>query len=230
VEKEWSPAKHEGSVEYVNSIDQVDMSEGTWLLLARNVYLLKQFNDHCLSSGLVFSSHLGSPMSGATLRAIKSWEMLRREEPITKAAAMEVYDHMSSRRGVSHGGKSSLERVPENQEITVEYLRLHHGLLVNSIWHEALDKIPPQECEYFLAALRRGEKLLKEPRIRIETIHGVKGGEADSIVVCTDMADRTWREYEQSPDDEHRVWYVAVTRARRRLFIMSPQTNMSYVI
>jgi superfamily I DNA/RNA helicase len=169
-------------------------------------------------------------MSGATLRAIKSWEMLRREEPITKAAAMEVYDHMSSRRGVSHGGKSSLERVPENQEITVEYLRLHHGLLVNSIWHEALDKIPPQECEYFLAALRRGEKLLKEPRIRIETIHGVKGGEADSIVVCTDMADRTWREYEQSPDDEHRVWYVAVTRARRRLFIMSPQTNMSYVI
>jgi superfamily I DNA/RNA helicase len=32
------------------------------------------------------------------------------------------------------------------------------------------------------------------------------------------------------PDDEHRVFYVAVTRAKKNLFILQPETKYSYTI
>ncbi len=103
-------------------------------------------------------------------------------------------------------------------------------MLTDKIWHEALSRLDETEREYFIAALRRGEKLLREPRIKINTIHSVKGGEADHVVIFTDMAQRTWQEFQINEDDEHRVWYVAVTRARKSLHIISPSTDRFYQI
>ena len=144
--------------------------------------------------------------------------------------AVNIYDHMSSKVGIMHGYKKRVEEADQNLMVTLESLKRDWGLTTDKIWHEALDKLTPQEVEYFISALKRGEKLLREPRIKINTIHGVKGGEADNVVVCTDMAERTYKEYTNNPDDEHRVWYVAVTRAKQNLYIMQPQTNRSYQI
>jgi len=101
-------------------------------------------------------------------------------------------------------------------------------LLTDSIWHHALDKLSQEEKSYFITALKNGEKLTQEPRIKISTIHSIKGGEADNVVLCTDMAYRTWEEYQNNEDDEARVWYVAVTRTKSNLFILSPMTSMAY--
>jgi superfamily I DNA/RNA helicase len=40
----------------------------------------------------------------------------------------------------------------------------------------------------------------------------------------------TFAEFQENPDDEHRVWYVALTRARKSLHILQPQTNWCYDI
>jgi DNA helicase-2/ATP-dependent DNA helicase PcrA len=103
----------------------------------------------------------------------------------------------------------------------------HGGLLADTkkIWHEALDRLPTDEMAYMLAARRRGEKLRSSPRVRLSTIHSAKGAEADHVVLMTEMAWRTAKEAEQNPDDERRVWYVGVTRARQRLSIVSSQTQ-----
>jgi len=90
-----------------------------------------------------------------------------------------------------------------------------------------MDKINAQERQYFLSA---GRAVEEGARIRISTIHGAKGGEADNVVLCTDMAMRTYDEYQENPDDEHRTWYVAVTRAKNRLIILNPETNVCYDI
>lgn len=81
-----------------------------------------------------------------------------------------------------------------------------------------------------LKALRRGEKLTSDPRVKLSTIHGSKGGEATHVVLVTDMAARTYREYENNPEDEARVWYVASTRAKERLSIVAPSSKMHYVV
>lgn len=231
VKKTWSPAKHVGEVNHINDLAELDMSKGTWLLLARNVYLLEKFTSHCVQCGHVFSSNHGSPINKDSLKGIISWEKLRRGEAATGEEIKQVSDLMSSRIGVEYGFKQRIDAMPDDAQYGMDALKAQFGFLVcDKIWHEALDKIPLIEREYFIAALRRGEKLQKEPRIRIDTIHGVKGGEADDVVLCTDMADRTWQEFHKDEDDEHRVWYVAVTRAKNRLHILSPQTNKCYEI
>jgi DNA helicase-2/ATP-dependent DNA helicase PcrA len=80
------------------------------------------------------------------------------------------------------------------------------------------------EREYIRSCLRRKERISERARIRLSTIHGAKGGEADHVVLLTDMAPRTYAEWERNPDDEARVWYVATTRARRQLTLIHPAT------
>ena len=51
-----------------------------------------------------------------------------------------------------------------------------------------MDKLPETDRAYIVAMLRRGEQFNKEPRISVSTIHGSKGGEADNVVVFTDLS------------------------------------------
>ena len=69
-----------------------------------------------------------------------------------------------------------------------------------------------------------GEKLSKDARIKLSTIHAAKGGEADNVLLILDNA-KTIRESaeksEDKADEENRVWYVGVTRTKQNLYIMS---------
>ena len=64
-----------------------------------------------------------------------------------------------------------------------------------------------------------------KPRIRIDTIHASKGAEADNVIVMSDVSRQSYVGLQKSPDDEHRVFYVAVTRAINNLHIVQPQTS-----
>jgi DNA helicase-2/ATP-dependent DNA helicase PcrA len=230
IPKVWQPTTEEGTVTTVTDLSNIDMSKGTWLLLGRNLFMLQQYNDYCMQMGWVFDSHIGSPIKSASLAAIVSWEDLRKGKPLIAKLVKEVYDYMSIKEKIKYGSKSKLDKVPDDKVLTIDVLKQDYGLLTNDIWHKALDKIPEAESGYFLSALRRGEKLLKEPRIKINTIHSVKGGESDNVVLVPDMATRTWNEFQSNPDDEHRVWYVAVTRAKHNLYILTPKTDKAYNI
>lgn len=230
VHKTWSSTIETGSIEYCSSLDQLDMRKGSWLLLARNIVYLRIFTEYCLRNGLVFDAAADNPLRGDALRAILIWENLRKDRAVTATEAISVYDMMSANTGVRHGKKRTLEALRPDELVTMQDLKQNHGLLRDDIWHKALDRISAIEREYFLNALRQGEKLLREPRIKISTIHGAKGGEADNVVVLPDMAARTWMEFEVNPQDEHRVWYVACTRARHRLIILDPISDKFYNI
>ncbi len=72
----------------------------------------------------------------------------------------------------------------------------------------------------------RNADMEKAPqRIRISTVHGSKGGEADNVALFTDISHKTYEAMQKNPDDEARVFYVGATRARKNLHIMTPQTN-----
>jgi superfamily I DNA/RNA helicase len=80
-------------------------------------------------------------------------------------------------------------------------------------------------ARYPLSIYRRGgaEALAAKPRVIAGTIHSVKGGECDTVVVWPDI---TRAAYEQSlerswhgRDALYRTYYVAMTRAKERLII-----------
>ena len=206
------------------------MSKGTWLILARNTFLLNEFNEYCMDCGYVFDSCIGSLIKGSSLQAIRSWEQLRKGKYVSVTEALQVYEYMSVRNRIKYGFKQKLQNQEHDKLVHIYDLRRDFGLMTDAIWHEAFDKLSDEEKQYFINALKNGEKLTKEPRIKVSTIHSTKGGEADNVVLCTDMAHRTYQEFLNNEDDEHRVWYVAVTRAKENLFILTPKTSRAYPI
>ena len=109
--------------------------------------------------------------------------------------------------------------------VSFDYLVQHQGLLATTdmIWSEAMDKLPDADRAYITALLRRGEKFNGDPRITASTIHAAKGGEADNVVLYTDLSPAADAEMRRNPDDIHRVFYVAVTRAKENLYIIEPE-------
>ena len=221
-EKEFRSAEHQGSISYHNDIEHVDMSSGKWLLLARNVYMLKELVDLCHREGYAYECQGLSPRKSEALTAIRAWERLRKGETITPEQAKLVYGHMSKRM-VEHGYKEMKQITDE--ALSLDLLVNKYGLKTRAIWHQSLDKISDEEKEYFLAALRQGESLTGESRIQISTIHGSKGGEADNVLLLTDMSPKTYNSFQENQDDESRVFYVAATRAKQHLHIIMPRTQ-----
>jgi DNA helicase II / ATP-dependent DNA helicase PcrA len=65
--------------------------------------------------------------------------------------------------------------------------------------------------------------LHEAPRVTVGTVHSVKGGEADNVVVFPDLSHAGYLEWHDHADGGHdsvrRVFYVALTRARERLVL-----------
>lgn len=229
--KDWSPRQATGGVHRVLRFEDVAGLDGSSILvLGRNNYILRdQALPMLRQAGVMYQWHGQSSVSPQVLTAVVTWERLRRGEQVPAEDVLGVYDLMSSGRGVQRGFKK-LPGWRAGDMVGMQDLRDRGGLLLDTIWHDALDRIPPAERAYMVRALRLGEKLTREPRIRLSTIHGAKGGEADHVVLLTDMARRTHEEMGRRPEDEARVWYVGATRARERLTLVAPQTARSYGI
>lgn len=227
-EKEWRPRPEAGEVSRIRRLWEVNLWEDDILILARNAAVLRNMVVPLMrEEGVLFEWRGATSVKPSTLAAISNWETLRRGEPITVEEARRVYELMSSGVGVARGHKT-LPGWGADDPVTMRDLQQAGGLLVESIWHDALDKIPTEERVYMLRARQKGESFRRSPRVRLSTIHGAKGGQAKHVVVMRDMASRTYREMAGSPDDEARVWYVAVTRAMEKLSIVAPATNMFY--
>lgn len=77
--------------------------------------------------------------------------------------------------------------------------------------------------QWVSVAKRHGPELATRPKVRLATIHSAKGLEADTVLLSTESSDRVERGREMSTlrhDEECRVNYVAVTRARKKLVIV----------
>lgn len=202
--KQYKPRDEEGSVEFHSRIGEIDLSSGTWLLLARNSYMLGDLSKLCRDQGVAYSFKGGSSINKNHLKAISIWEGARKGITVNTAEALFVESFMP--------------------------LQYKDNWPKHLVWHEALTIIPFLEREYYISLLRRGEPITKEPRIHISTIHGIKGGEADNVALVTDISQRTFYSQEKNPDAEHRVWYVAATRAKQALHVIQPHTKHGYLI
>ena len=229
--KVWKPRDDEGVVRYHASEDSIDLSGPDILVLARNRYLLREFENTIRSQGYLYEMQGARSIKPSTLEAVITWERLRNGRTgVTAGQCRKMYEFMSVGKGFARGHKLLPKLDKDEEDITLEILHHRGGLIIDHslLWFDALDKVTHSEVAYIRAALRRKENLHAPPRIRLSTIHGMKGGEANEVILLTDMAARTMNEARKNPDDEARVWYVAVTRARQMLHIIAPKTQRFY--
>jgi DNA helicase-2/ATP-dependent DNA helicase PcrA len=223
--KQWSPRSAPGWVDRAGHPEDVDWAGEDVLVLVRNAYVARDYVlPELRAEGIVYEWRGASSVRDAVVAAVLDWERLRRGESVSLEAARRVYEWMSAGTGVRRGHKG-LKGWPEENPVSMGDLTAAGGLLRTDIWHEALERVPPEERTYMVTALRKGQKLTTRPRVRVSTIHGAKGGEAEHVVLLTDVAPRTAEEAGRHPDDEARVWYVAVTRAKERLTVVAPQAR-----
>ena len=222
VHKVWNPREEKGAVRWESSFSNVDMTEGDWLVLARTNYLLQNVEDHCRSEGWFFKNKNRASISEKKVRAVRSWESLRAEGLVPMIEVTNVLNYLKIR------APSSLAVIDFDTLISLKELKKHVPQLKEGYWYDVFEGISVKERSYIRAMLRRGEKITQEPRIRISTIHAAKGGEATNVILLTDISSRVFKSYQQNPDDESRVFYVGLTRAKENLFLIEPQTQKYY--
>ena len=226
--KAWNPRDGHGVVERVAVLDNadIDINEDTLILSRNTQFLTGKVIPMLKRQGILYEYHDRPSVRPSLVNAIVLWERLRKGGEVTVDDAEKIYDEMSSGIGYVRGHKKLPAWQERDQLVTLQDLKEAGGLLVDTLWREALTRIKPEEQAYMVKVLQGGQKLTERSKIRISTMHGAKGAQADHVIILTDMAWRSLEEMKFLPDDEARTWYVAVTRAKQKLTIVAPQNYL----
>lgn len=219
--KVYKPKEEKGRVTRLHSMEGLDMSEGTWLIMAQANYMLTPLSIQLKSLGFLFERNGSRSISEKLSVAVNAWEGLRKGRTVEREVAQIIYNFMSGNGGRVSRGKKKIVTT-DTAKLSLADLQKYYGLLATEdmVWHEAMDKIPPPDRAYITALLRRGEKFNAKARIKLSTIHGTKGGEAQNVVLFRDL---TAAALKSAGDDLHRVFYVGVTRTKSNLYLVEPE-------
>ena len=91
-------------------------------------------------------------------------------------------------------------------------------------------KLSIDEKDYFTRVIQKyGASILEsEPKVILSTLHGVKGRECDVSIINLNLTRKTYDGLMTNPDDEHRLFYVGVTRSRNKVVLLEPENYQSY--
>ena len=207
--KKYNPRDYEGLCEEIYSLDEIDLTKGNWLILARTVSKLLKIEDSLREKGLYFESNRGKSITVSLYKAVKNYERWRKGEELSEEDKNDIKGYIGNVRW----------NKKEN-------------------WFDAFalaDKDEQEQKEYLVRLFENKEDLESKARIWVSTIHAIKGGEQDNLILCTDLGDKIIKSMNQSDDkadEEHRVWYVAYTRARNNLYLfkLANKTRKAYPI
>jgi DNA helicase-2/ATP-dependent DNA helicase PcrA len=221
VPKTWNPREEQGELHFYQRYTDVDLIDGTWLILAPTNYVLNGVHEYLKSLGILFERNGVRSIGEGPIEAVYAWEDLRKGKEIGSKEIKSLYAYLGP-DAIARGFRKFIGE--SDQFYDSARLRAEGGLLAgDGPWYEALTKLSDANRVYIRAALRRGQSLRGTPRIRLSTIHGAKGGEADHVVLLTDLSSQFTREQEVNPDDVNRLFYVGLTRTRKSLHIVYPQ-------
>jgi DNA helicase-2/ATP-dependent DNA helicase PcrA len=221
INKNWLPSKREGEIKWYDGFDQVNLKGGNWLVLSRTNYQLHDIEKVLFEDGRYFKNRNKRNYESDLYQAITDYENLRKGQPLPYKSIEKIYSYMTS----SHNNKKSLTGMAKESFYSIDQLKKDYGLKTDKVWYEAFDDAPYKRVEYIRSMKTHGEKLNKDPRINLSTIHGAKGGECENVVLLTDLTENTLKGYESNPDDEERLFYVGATRTKETLHIIRPKDN-----
>lgn len=99
--------------------------------------------------------------------------------------------------------------------------------------HALAARMKPLEFPIQIARVYGASALAQEPSVVVGTIHSVKGGEADVVVLYPDMSPAGMEEWDNGGEGRagvRRQMYVAFTRARQELVLCAPGSRRALEI
>ncbi len=208
VDKEYHPTEKEGLITNILSIDNIDIKKDkSYLFLFRNVWLGKEIKEQLEKKGVPFYYFGKNQLDTKEVKAILSFERWRKGLGVSKGEWSKILLYSPSLKNVNR--QSTITQVQKTFK-----------------WFQVMSKMKLETKFFIRDVLKNGYSLLKKPQIKISTIHQAKGGEADIVVLKTDISRAVWDQ--KDTESEARVWYVAITRTKEELIIVKEETNMFY--
>jgi hypothetical protein len=207
------------------------------MMLGRTVKSLRQkFIPYCRAHGLLYRYFDSNSIKPTYARAISSWNDLQEGKSIPSTNALKIYELLpgevsKKKPGVAYGNKAKLRRLAEQRDapdITLQELKKDYGLLVDGTWQQVFVEIEEKDVKYIEKILSNGYSLYQTPQIHISTIHRVKGGQADKVVLLSDTAKAAEKFGTGNRDEETRVFYTGITRTFEDLIVVHPDKKYHF--
>ena len=229
--KEWNPTTREGLVDYHMNWYDVNIDEGSWTIMARTNKIVSKIETNLRDNGYLYERFGQVSFDNQYTQFIKMWEDLREDKPIALDMIKQFYGFVPKQgknQVVKRGSAKTLDYLDPQSSLTYNELVANHGLVAaKSMRSEDVVNMSEDDQTYRAAILRRGEDLDK-PRIKLSTIHQMKGGEDDNVILLSESCYPAVNAPNQ--DDEHRVFYTGVTRAKHNLHIVDSFGKYRYMI
>jgi len=207
-EKESEAREEEGFVDHITSIEDVPLSEGDWLILARTNDRLNKIKPILKDMGIYFQIKGRKSFKATLFRSILNYTRWQKGELLSLSEVKDIIEC------------TGMDFTPTEEKM-YDLADLTYDKTVN--WFDVFVG-DYEECLYIRKILSSGEKLSKDARVQLSTIHSAKGGEATNVLLILDNT-KTIREAVdkslEKEDEENRVWYVGVTRTSQNLYIMA---------
>jgi len=238
VPKEYAPTDEDGLVRWHYDFGSVDFRKGSWTVMARTNYYAQKIGTYLHNEGFYYSIKGRTPVDANQAEAIKTWRKLRAGEGVEVDSVRRMYEvvpKQGDKAVVKRGSGKLLDAADPTSTLTLDDLVREFGLIDK---RNLFGEDPRDEFEilglgskmraYLLHIENSGEDITKPPRIKVSTIHAMKGGEDDNCVVY--LGSTYAATHSRFPDDEHRIFYVGVTRARKELHLVEGKTKYRYDI
>jgi superfamily I DNA/RNA helicase len=228
--KPYRPTQREGRVQFDMDRWNLPLHQGSWTLMARTNALVSDWAEELRGEGVLFSLNGERSVPEEVCNAVATWRALQRGDGVTKAEVEALYDQIPKNKAsdpLMRNAKRLLAAADPQEHLDFARLRQHYGLRATGT-EDALDvvKVSDRERTYLTALERRGEDITLPPRIKLSTIHRMKGGEDDNVALY--LGSTKSAALSNYPDDEHRVFYVGVTRAKENLHIIETGRKYRY--
>ena len=227
VEKEFYSNGKEGGIYRWNGLKKVpwDM-DGSWMVLARINDVKKELQQEARNLSLYYQDVKGNKSFDPNqFAAIESWEKICNGGSLTRDEATVMYEYLLN---IDHGYRSAESKkwsfAHPNQVFTFDELHLRCGMRdEKGPWEDVFKrKFKEKDKQYFKKLMKEGVDLSQPPKIIIDTIHQVKGGEADNVVLASkcNFPSHYDKKNLQEKVKELRVWYTGATRSKGTLHLL----------
>lgn len=223
--KDWLPREASGLFSMYGDYAYVPFSkyrDETWFILARSDFMLDDVRWWLKSIGEIYKDENGLSINKRIAQKIMTLIKLKKGEAVpVESLRRAIWDSSLGYNVID------LVHLPTKGNVTAADAKIDIGSVdpINAFARVIGDN---DAVDYYQRAMAIHPDLTETPKIELSTIHKVKGREADNVVVLLDQTGNILDAALLDPDNEHRNWYVAVTRAKKRLFCVMASSVHGY--
>ena len=189
--KFYRPRSYDGESRYIADLNQVDLTKGKWLILTRTKSNLLDIMKDLRRKNFYYQSNKGKSFKVGMYEAAAAYTKWTNNEVLNEKEINSIKEYIPN----------------ADWDVKVP-------------WYDKFIA-DQKEILYLRNLIASKENLKEKARIWLSTIHAIKGGEEDNVILSLHQGRTVQQGIKLSvdkQDEEHRVWYVGITRARNNIY------------